>query len=194
MESKRDESFGLTNEVLTNQLQLVTSNVYSVLYCNSEVWHRLKKYKAVQPFKQFKPKTPTTNWKKINGKNNQRTHQQWSMNVWGNWIRSKQNGMCQLTEKMSTCQKINTLLQNPTIIPEQIKVGTWNLCLGLLHKRDYVKSILLEYKIRHSQAPGNRNKTKSMKTSSQYLETKNTCENVLYLGNVLHINNLFQCF
>ena len=33
--------------------------------------------------------------------------------------------------------------KNITIMPEQqIKIATWNLCLGLLNKRDYIKMLL----------------------------------------------------
>ena len=33
------------------------------------------------------------------------------------------------------------------MMENNIKIATWNLCLGLQHKKDYVKSLLEEYNI-----------------------------------------------
>ena len=43
--------------------------------------------------------------------------------------------------------QINTQLQIQTNMIEHIKIATWNLCLGLFHKKDYVKATLHKYNI-----------------------------------------------
>ena len=48
---------------------------------------------------------------------------------------------------MNQAQKINTMPPNTTNMSSEIKISTWNLCLGLFHKKDYVKAIIHKYNI-----------------------------------------------
>ena len=43
--------------------------------------------------------------------------------------------------------KINTAQKNKPTMPKQLMVATWNLCLGLFYKKDYVKSILKKHNL-----------------------------------------------
>ena len=61
--------------------------------------------------------------------------------------------MKHLQEKMSK-QKVTKPNQynagNLKNMSEQIKIATWNLCLGLFHKKDYVKTLLNKFKLTFS--------------------------------------------
>ena len=46
-----------------------------------------------------------------------------------------------------THSEINTKKQNIIAMHEQLKIATWNLCLGLLHKIDYVKTCLHKHNL-----------------------------------------------